>query len=390
MKVKIDKKQICIGIILFAVLFILYHFSAINLKDDIRLHAEKAIKMWSGEISIEGNFISYLLAGILSFFSSNISHTINAICVLLAGASLFRFFLAQKEISQIGLYENNKNKNYGISVLAALSLLFISSIPIPVLFKEGYLYLGTFVPNVWHNSTTILLFPFAILLFIESFKQLKSYNPKRNYLLIALIFINIFIKPNFFMAFACTYPLIMLHRYKFSKTFWSSLIPIIAGAVFLILEFLAIYIFADTRIETEEKSSIGICFMCLFRANGSYLDLPISMIFSLLFPLVYTIWNYKKLKGNLRYWYAIYLLIPAFLIYLLLVEEGPTKWHGNFYWQIIICVWLCFFEALKSLIKDIKQEGFLRKNKILIAIYSLHLIFGIWYIGRILIIDNYW
>lgn len=389
MKIKIDKSQICIFLALLALLFILYHFSAMNLKDDIRMHAEKTIKMWSGEISVEGNFIFYLLSGIFSLFSTNISYTINAICGILAIASVCRFFIVQKEISSINLYENEK-KNCWFSTLIGISLLFISSIPIPVLLKKGYLYLGTFVPNVWHNSTTILLFPFAILLFIESYKQIQNYQTKRNWLLIALIFVNIFIKPNFFLVFACIYPLMMLRKYKFSKIFWSSLVPIVVGSIFLIIEYLAIYIFADTRIETEEKSSIGICFLCLFRANGSYLDLPISIIFSLLFPFIYTIWNYKSLKGNLRYWYAFYLLIPAFLIYLLLVEEGPTMWHGNFYWQIVICIWICFFESLKALIRDIKKEGLIRKNKILSALYILHIITGICYVIRIITIGTYW
>jgi len=53
--------------------------------------------------------------------------------------------------------------------MVSFTLLFVFSLPSVQVFTNKFYYLGQFTPNVWHNSTTIFLMPFALLLFCFGF-----------------------------------------------------------------------------------------------------------------------------------------------------------------------------------------------------------------------------
>jgi len=372
----------------FLLFFILYVL-VIGLlsSEDLSLHAEFSVEMTTGERPIAGNFLLYWLVSFFSLFSTNILYAKISLCFLLATATTLRFGWALQRINEIHLFPENIKKEFWCSVLIALSLVFIFVIPIPNYFLTSYFYLGNFVPNVWHNSTTIFLFPFAIILFYQSYKQLIQYSGKRNVIIFILILINIFIKPSFFFVFICAYPIFSFIRYKFSKPFWYLLLPLFLGGLCIILEYYLIYTL-DTNIDTQ-KSSVIISPFFAYNIYARLIILPLSIISSLLFPIVYFISNYKKLKSNILVWYIMVSLLIALLIYFTLAESGPRAGDGNFYWQIVICVWLCYFQSLIFLLKDIKKDGFSIKNKILSILYSVHVIMGFTYLIRAYFIGTY-
>lgn len=192
------------------------------------------------------------------------------------------------------------------------------------------------------------------------------------------------------MVFVGAYPLMMLLRYKFSKIFWKSLFPVLLGGIFLLIQYWFIYQTANESVADKDHSGIGFGLFSLYRKVIGLTSLPLGIVSSLFFPLLYSVLNLKKLKTSTIYLYTVLLLAFSFLVYALIYEVGPRFFHGNFYWQIIPSTWLMFFIVLLSLLKDIKEEGFTTKNKILLAAYTLHVVSGIVYIGRILILHNYY
>lgn len=306
-----------------------------------------------------------------------------AICIILAAATTLKLIIATKQVNKIKIFKD-RNKNYWISFAIGLSLMFVFVIPV-LYISNKYFYIGNFVPNVWHNSTTILLMPFAILLYIVSIKQIKSYDCTRDIQITILILLNIFIKPSFIFVFICIYPLIILLKYRFSKTFFRSLLPLIIGGMTILAQYLLIYKISDPHLEPSELSGIGIGFFDLYKIKINIGFLPITLISSYFFPIAYSILNRKKLINNIVYIYTILLTSLALLIYAVLFETGPRFLHGNFYWQIVPCSWLLYFITIIYLSKDIKQSGFTLKNKILTAIYTIHVLFGILYLARIII-----
>ena len=357
--------------------------------NDIHDHAAFARKMCTGEIPYTGNFLVYLLVNVFSFFTAKVTPSEISLCALLAFAGVYRFSLTRHKINGMLIHERMAAKDNWLSVILALSMLFVFALPIPSYFSDDhFFYIGNYVPNVWHNSTILFLFPFAMLLFELSYKQLEKYTSSRNIWIFLLILLNLCIKPSYFFVFIIVYPILLLFKYKLKKEFWLSIIPLVIGFFFLILEYWIIY--KTTTPSNKEASSV--IFMPFYR-NPEFADLgllPVSMAFSLLFPLLYTFFNLPKLMKNRLFWYTFLSFIVSVLIFLFISESGPRASHGNFYWQIVICTWFCFFVSLLSLLKDFRIQGKTFRNILLISLFSIHVIVGIIYFVRILVTGGYY
>ena len=357
--------------------------------NDIHDHAAFARKMCTGEIPYTGNFLVYLLVNVFSFFTAKVTPSEISLCALLAFAGVYRFSLTRHKINGMLIHDRMAAKDNWLSVILALNMLFVFALPIPSYFSDDhFFYIGNYVPNVWHNSTILFLFPFAMLLFELSYKQLEKYTSSRNIWIFLLILLNLCIKPSYFFVFIIVYPILLLFKYKLKKEFWLSIIPLVIGFFFLILEYWIIY--KTTTPSNKEASSV--IFMPFYR-NPEFADLgllPVSMAFSLLFPLLYTFFNLPKLMKNRLFWYTFLSFIVSVLIFLFISESGPRASHGNFYWQIVITTWFCFFVTLLALVKDFKFYGKTFKNMMLATVFSIHVIIGVVYFVKILVTGSYY
>jgi len=377
--------------LIFICLFFIYIFIIIHTSDnsnDMKGHAFFAKEMSEGKILYAGNFILYGLINIFSFCLSSIFSLFissNAIyklslCILLAMATTYKFCLIYNHI-ECGV----KKKCF----IAALSLLFVAAIPIPSLFTTGYWYLGNYMPNVWHNSTTILLFPFAIILFDISIKQIEEYSRRRNIYILIFIFLNIFIKPSYFFVWVCIYPLFVICRYGLTKKFLSYMIPVIVGIVLLFIQYYYIYFI------TDDSSGVIIKPFKVYANFASLKMMPFNFLFSLLYPILYFVLNFKRLCKNTVFLFAQSGLFVSIVIFMLFSETGRRESHGNFGWQIIICTWLCFYITLSDWLKmkKIHRYHYHHRSQIILKIslvlYIFHVIFGILYLLRYMIKGTY-
>jgi len=356
--------------------------------NDIHDHAAFARQMCTGKIPYSGNFLVYLLVNVFSFFSAKVTPTEISLCGLLALAGVYRFSLTQHKIKEV-VTVNNFHLSYWFTAILSISMLFVFAIPIPsYLSDDRFFYIGNYVPNVWHNSTVLFLFPFALLLFELSYKQLEEYSLKRNTGILLLILLNLMIKPSYFFVFICVYPVLILFKYKLKKEFWWSILPLIVGFFFLILEYWVIY---KTALPSNKEAS-SVIFLPFYR-NPEFAELgwlPVSLAFSLFFPLVYTLINLPKMLKSTLFWYTFLSFIVSVIIFFFISESGPRASHGNFYWQIVVCTWLCFFVSLLSLLKDFNRSGKSFKNIFLASVFSVHVIIGIIYFVNILITGSYY
>lgn len=357
--------------------------------NDIHDHAAFARQMCTGEIPYTGNFLVYFLVNLFSAFTANVSTTEIVLCLLLAFAGTFRYYLTYETINKSTLYRSTSQKNSWYYVILSIAMLFVFAIPIPSFFLGDYfMYDSNYVPNVWHNSTILFLFPVALILFELSYKQLLSFDTKRNYWILLLVLLNLFIKPSFFFVIVCAYPILLLKKYRFRKEFWWSILPLFIGFVILIFQFIIIY--KSTKPSSQETSSV---IFLPFYKNPKFdnlLIIPPALLFSMLFPVLYSILNIRRLWKNQIFWYSFISFIISVLIYFFISESGPRAMHGNFYWQIVIASWICFFIALLALINDILTKKNTLKNSILITVFSVHVLMGILYLVKIIWTGNYY
>jgi hypothetical protein len=335
--------------------------------------------MLTGERPTAGNFLFYWLVNLFSFLSTKVSASQNSLCFLLALATTYKYDIAQRYIQKT-IHSLSDSRVFVYSSIFAMSLLVIMAIPIPSFFVSHSFVRGNFVPNNWYNSTIIFVFPFAILLFLSSYKQLIEFSAKRNWWILILIFLNVYLKPSYFFVFLSLYPILLLYKYQFSSHFWKSILPVGLGLVFLIIEYWSIY--HTTPSGDRNASAVVFHPFYSYTIDSKLWQLPVSLIFSLFFPFLYSVLNFSRLKYSILFWYTTVSFVISLLIYLLIAESGPREMNGNFYWQVIVCAWICFFVSLVAVLTDVQKEGKTIKNKLLLISYSLHVVVGVMYFTR--------
>lgn len=346
---------------------------------DLQAHVRIAKNMYETGNLFSGNFLMYLLLNVFSFFSCNLSLMNYSLSFLLGLSVAFKYQIVKKHL-------NNFTHSKKIIIIISLSLLIVYIIPLFYFLKpfglflnSNNMYLGYYVPNIWHNSTLIFLFPFAILLYLISVNQLHDYNKNRTYSMTLLIIINILIKPSFFFIFLIAFPVIAIFKFGLVKSLKYFLLPILIGLFVLSYVFLTIYNGNDgSHVKIIINSILTVDFWI---TNGKYIAI------SILLPVVFFICNYKKLILDWEFYYLVLLLFISLVIYFLCHETGPRASHGNFYWQIIISMWLVFLFVVKVLF--FKNEISITNLYILKSLYTIHVFMGVIYILKLLITQNF-
>jgi len=281
---KINTNKIVIPVI-FLFFFVSYFLIYVFVRNsDLGQHAGFAQQILTGELAVPGNFLFYWLVNLFSLFSGKAFFIKISLCFLIAIASTFRFFLSQKIVLKSFNKTFRSEHTRWFSVYIGLSLMFVFAIPLPGYFVNGFFYIGNFVPNVWHNSTTIFLFPFAIILFYLSYMQLITFSHKRNLWIFILIILNVFIKPSFLFVFICVYPFFLLYKYKLNKEFWLSMGAVLFSIFLIALEYWMV--FQHINPNNKEISNVIIQPFVSYTYYSYLWQLPFSLIFSLLFSLV--------------------------------------------------------------------------------------------------------
>jgi hypothetical protein len=376
-------------IVLLIVLIFIYYYLTYHVKTDIPVHAQFIKGYTSNSNPFPVNFLYYFVVYLFGFFSSEYAVLLVVSVYVLVFATFFKYFIVKKII-----YSELSNSFKDIEVVSTVSsflMIFAFSLPSILIFK-GLYYKYNFPPNVWHNSTTIFVMPFVVLLFWVSLKQLKVFNQKRLIMIMALILVNALVKPSFLFVYLLAYPILLFEKYLFSKLFWINLIPIIVALLLIIAEYYFIY----TGPKAEDNSSVAISFFYLFNninveLNWIYITIILisTIVSGYLFPLVLLVRNRALLKEDM----IRFALICAFfgqIISNTFYETGGRALHGNFYWQNFMCLFLLFFVCILQLLQLISaNQNSWKKYRIEISIFALHFLSGILYFIKILVTNDY-
>ena len=360
---------------------------------DIDVHLNHIIKINHNQAAYPANFLFYFLVNLFSGFSNG-KCLYWATILLLTAACIAKYLLSKLVFIHLNMAfkDNYLSKRTNVFMLVMLALFFCFAIPDPfTLLVLKKMYLSRFVPTVWHNSTTILLFPFAILLFYKQLKLLNSaYKPSLNDILQInlLVILNIIIKP----SFVFTYVPATFFFLVFNKDAWVNvkslivkLTPLVSAALIVLLQYYFFYTLQQGSFY-KQKSEIALSFP--FELLMNYVPvwyIPFTFIFSFAF-VIYAVWAYKDILSYTAFKYALVLTLVGIVISALLIETGPRYNHGNFLWQNVICTFLLFLSTVAYLApKILIKNTWTRPDKILCVLFFLHALSGIAYIINILI-----
>jgi len=202
-------------ILIFLFCLLIFTFILSFIETDITAHIQKAIDIVTIDAEYPPNFLFYFTINLFSFFTGNLFFIHTVTVILLSLSVTFKYIISKKIILDLLPSANNYNSKQ-LTFIAIATLLFFSIPDFYGVFIIKKMYLGHFVPIVWHNSTVIFLFPFTLLLFLVQIKilQQKHSIPFKHLILSTLlIFINIAIKPSFIFVFTPVFSLIIISKY---------------------------------------------------------------------------------------------------------------------------------------------------------------------------------
>lgn len=313
----------------------------------------------------------FLLAGLYWLFLRRLSlQTIALLVQLLAQvllALLIYFWLGR---------EDAQKWNWARAAWA-FSLTLVAPIMLFV-FQDGMYYQGYIGITSYHNPTTTLVKPIALMSFICLLPIFDASQGRGKTALLALLTIlTALIKPNYLL---CILPaavaLAVIHRALKKPVNWRLLTLglLLPGLLILAAQYAAAYL-----IRAGDEKGIIFSPLGVMSEYSGYL-LP-KLILSMLFPLAVLALNFRKAVRDsaLMLAWAGYLagLAQAYL----LAEGGGRFSHGNFIWGAEIMLLILFVASAAFLWREktTKESWRGTANIIVLTAYLAHVAAGIAY-----------
>lgn len=297
----------------------------------------------------------------------------------------------------------------GLSVAGAavFTLLLSISSAVFVPWFNPKPYLGQGSPNPWHNPTTIMVRPIALLIFVlvmgeclrvqrGGFQKGQGLRIWKGFALAVLLVLSNLSKPSFIQVF---YPAIFvlmflwLFAYRFRNfPFGMQLLVCCLPSVGLMgMQFLSAF------YGTTNSDSAGVV-IAPFKVAGLYTDnIAISTLLVLAFPLLMGLCSIIRRTFDWTDFFAWVMLLVGMAEKFLLAEGGSRMAHGNFSWGYIIALYLLWFVSIRDLAvwkgrlageisvwRVFSIIGFLLCGLVLLA----HFVSGIYYLYYLIVLGN--
>jgi hypothetical protein len=333
-----------------------------HLGSDFPAHLNFTLNLIQGKPP-PGEFLFFGANALLAGFSTD-PRTLELSLAIVLGAAVgakvwlsIRFVVAERRAASLSA---SPGPLPAWSAVAAMLCAFAFSLPIGT-----HHYLGQIPPNVWHNSTTILLMPFALGLFWTTLQFLRTGATRWLWWSVPLVALNLATKPSFVLCLLPAFGLIALWRFRTTAPLRRALGLLIAAVALLAVQSAYVYLFnADTA------SGSGVVIRPLAVWHNFSRSIPLSLLASLVFPLTAVTLGGAAVRGSLAVRYALTLLVTAVAQYALLAERGIREFEGNFTWQSIVAMWVLFVAVVSALTPWYEKRP-IEVRKVLIAVAFL-------------------
>jgi hypothetical protein len=369
------------AVVFFASLLLFGAILHFHISTDIQRHAETIQKVANGSLLPPANFMYYLTVYTIALFNTETSFLYSSSILVLSLSVTIKFTITRTSAVQ---YYRHILRDDAISdtpiILASVLLLVVFSLP------TNTIYLGQIPPNVWHNSTTIFVMPFALSLFWLSYNQLVQPTTTGAVLITILCVLNALIKPSFFFVFSVSYPLMLLRRFGLGRYRWRNLLPVVVGSIAVVVMYYLTYRLSFGNLDISE-SGIAIRPLSVWSHFSS--NIALSLVFSLVFPIVYLGFYWKDLMKHALLQYAVVAYLISISIFALFSETGPREFHGNFFWQSVICSYILFLVTTVLFAEKVKTLGVRDwRNITILVAFTSHVIAGVLYLVKVFYTKN--
>ena len=300
-------------------------------------------------------------------------HIADVTPIVLTCSVILTLFVAQKLLAE---------KSNPLVLVIAASTIFVTAIYLPFFSIS----VETFSPNKWHNPTMLFLKPIALVTFYFFVRSLDLSDKKNRIYLItssSLLLLSTATKPSFVIVFLpAVFLYVLLFRRGEYRRYPALLLFAVPSVMMLAYQYFRTYQGSDTASYFHDKiifSFFGV--MKLYSPN-----IIISTLLLLAFPLAVLIVSRNRIARNPYLILAWMTTLVAFLQAALLAEQKKFD-QGAFGIGYVISLFLLYFFSVKESFSWFQQfnPGIPWKGKsVVIVIYLLHLVSGIYYFSILL------
>jgi hypothetical protein len=220
----------------------------------------------------------------------------------------------------------------------------------PIMRPKAHIYLGQISSNIWHNPTTMLVWPLALALFFSAWRWLESGRMRELPLIVALSTLSVLAKPNYFLAFAPVFCWSALRRHRFSARGLLGLAALLPAVSVLFWQLTAFG--ADEGVRSQYR----IAFQPLVEWRAHSRSIPLATLFSLGFPLAYTCLFIRSVARPelLRFAWAVLLCALVWMVCFAEVrlDDGTLLGHFNFSWGAHVSLFILFLVTALDLLSN--------------------------------------
>lgn len=346
-------------------------------------HSRTAVGIWAGEAEWPPNFLFFALLGLVGSLIGDLDELVLTSCILLSLAVGAKAYLTLESFDDLA---PSSKSNLRLIMTAALIL----ALPIPIAFLVNatlHYFLGSFTPNVWHNSTTIFLMPFAILAFMLQARDFEERDTRRVPAIMLLVVVGIVVKPSFFFAFAPATALWLVCATQSIPRLVRGSLPVFAGGALTAALYFMIYHLQQGSIHAE-ASGIGIAPFAVWKQLIPVAEIPLAVFASFLAPITYFALGFRP-KRKVWVGYASLLMAFALLLFFLVVETGPRATHGNFFWQTVVCNYILHMVLAADLLEKWSTGSDRRRVLICGAVFLAMALSGLVYLFRLVVLNAF-
>ena len=269
-------------------------------------------------------------------------------------------------------------------LLALAGVTFVFCLPIP---GERWLH-PHIPPNYWHNSTSIFVMPFVVLLFAAAMDFAARPSGRGAVVLTLLMAANVLSKPSFVLCFVVAFPLFLLIRATPLRAWAWAVLPFVVAGSLVGAQYLYIFRLPSYQAFLDvEPTRIGLGW---FHVWSRYVHgdpafvIPLAILNSLALPLGVAIAYPSRFMTDKAIQFCLMLLVAGTGIYAILYEDGPRMMHGNFGWQPTMCNYLLHACALGLFVR-LKRERprWTRRDVVLAGLFAVEIAVGIFYLARL-------
>jgi hypothetical protein len=312
-----------------------------HLANDFPAHIGLTIDMIRGGPP-RGEFLFFMLNALFAGFSTDRGVLEISLAFVLGAAIGTKVWLSVRFIAaeRRAAIPTRLSGLPGWAVAAGALCAFAAALPV-----AGRHYLGEIPPSIWHNSTTILLMPFALGLFWTTLRFLETGATTWLWRSAPLVVLSLAAKPSFMLSLLPAFALLTLLRFRTSPPARRAILLVAGMATLLVLQTVYLY-----NVDSTIATNAGVAVEPLAVWHYFSRDIPLSILASLVFPMTALTLGGTDVRANLAVRYATVLLAAALVQYALFAEKGPYRLSGNFTWQAIVVMWVLFVALVSALV----------------------------------------